>query len=580
MKRSQQKRTGVAMFFTIATIVVVSMIVYAMMSFMRGEVHLSGNYVDGVAAVILAEAGVEQSLYAIKRQMNDPKNPIYQLITKKDGGNIEVDLSELEGKGDIKPLIDGGKVKARITWKSDPNVAQSLAAQGLPSDIAKEGTLVIESKGTFHKTSKQIEVKKAVKAVLVQSTRPGNSVGMVAPNHGMYLNAAHQDSFKVQTFDFWDPWGFTVKDGKVFMRDGARVDLPKWMILASALRHELEHPFLDMGMGWSGWNGGANLTESSGIEYVNSPVTRNYYKWQGLFHFPWWRRTDNEPYNNQTKQVESYEPKAVNLYPPDVYRRLANRVVDPQATPSQGKYFKQVNFSEAFGRNQVTYSNVVPLYGWGDWRKVPNKYSRYLGNPTKAHDTTHAVEVNGLTFIKGDVYLEGWVKGKGLLVVQGNVYVGGDILSMTGDDGSQSSLGVIALRDKTFDHSVENPLTGRIIYQPHHDSDWSRLGVTHPFRNMSPRLEGCFHAEGGLELNTDSSLKKLINMEIVGNLSTDYFDRRKMPNDVSIKYFNWQEVLSRSDYDYTVDHETSWTTKYDVSLKKEIVSWREVDVTL
>jgi len=239
-----------------------------------------------------------------------------------------------------------------------------------------------------------------------------------------------------------------------------------------------------------------------------------------------------------------------------------------------------VNFREAFGRNEVTYRNVVPLYGWGDWRKVPNKITRYIGNPNRAHDTSHAVEINGLTYIKGDVYLEGWVKGKCLLVVEGNGYIGGDVLTLDDDNGGKSALGVIAIRDKVHDTSIENPTTGKIIYKPHHDSDWSRLGLTHPFINVSPRWEGCFHAAGGLELDTDSKMKKLINLEIVGNFSTDYFDRRRMPNDMKITHYNWQDVLSQSSYDYAVDKSVRYGTKYNVAVLKELVSWKEVDATL
>jgi len=53
-----------------------------------------------------------------------------------------------------------------------------------------------------------------------------------------------------------------------------------------------------------------------------------------------------------------------------------------------------------------------------------------------------------------------------------------------------------------------------------------------------------------------------------------------MPNDVTIRYYNWQEILAQSSYDYTVDKETHYGTKYDVSLGREIISWREVEATL
>lgn len=579
MKALKHNRSGIALFFTMCTIGVISIIVYGMIYFMRGEVYHSENYVDSTISLLLAEAGVEETLFTVKSQMNNPENAFYNLITKQDEGSVEVDLSRLSaGTDKVAPIVEGGLVKARLTWKLDTKAFEDLVAKGVPREIARQGTIIIDSQGSFHRTKKQIEVKKSLKAMLLKGPLNANAVGMVAPSHGLFLNKANADSFKIENNDFWDPWGFIVKGGKAYMKEGIKIDLPKWLMLTK-MRNELDHPWLDMGIGWTGWNGGGDFTDTE-IEYSTNPVNRQYYKWQGIFSWPWWVKTAGELYHSKTRQVEEYEEKKINLYPAEVYRRLANRVVDPTEKPDQGKYFTDVNFQEAFGRNEVSYKKVVPLYGWGDWRKVPNKYSRYFGNPTKAHDTSRAVEINGLTYIKGDVYLEGWVKGKGLLVVEGNLYVGGDVLTMPDDKGLDSCLGVVVLRDKSWDTSVENPKTGRIIYKPHHDSDWSRFGITHPFRNLSPRLEGSFHAEGGMELDTDSSMKKLCNMDVVGNLSVDYFDRRRMPNDIRITYYNWQEVLERSSYDYTVDKTVDYVNLYELAIQKEILSWREVDSTL
>lgn len=579
MKRIRNSRAGLALFFTMCTLGVISIIVYGMIYFMRGEVYHSENYVDATVSLLLAEAGVEETLFTVKSQMNNPENPFYNLITKQDEGSVDVDLSRLSnGTKSVAPLVEGGKVKARLTWQLDKKAFEDLVAKGVPREIARQGTITVNSLGSFHRTKKQVEVKKSLKAMLLKGPLTANAVGMVAPSHGLFFNKANPESFKIENFDFWDPWGFIVKGGKAFMKEGAKIDLPKWLMLTK-MRNELDHPWLDMGIGWTGWNGGGDFTETE-LEFSKNPINRQYYKWQGLFTWPWWVKDAGELYHSRTRQVEEYEDKKINLYPAEVYRRLANRIVDPDEKPEHGKYFTDVNFREAFGRNEVTYKNVVPLYGWGDWRKVPNKYSRFFGNPTKAHDTSRAVEINGLTYIKGDVYLEGWVKGKGLLVVEGNVYVGGDVLTMPDDSGLDSCLGIVVLRNKTWDTSVENPKTGRIIYKPHHDSDWSRFGITHPFRNLSPRLEGSFYAEGGMELDTDSQMKKLCNMDIVGNLAVDYFNRRKMPNDIRITYYNWQEVLERSSYDYSVDKKIDYTNLYELALQKEILSWREVEASL
>jgi len=579
MRNIKNRKSGIALFFTICTITVISIIVYGMVSFMRGEVYLSENYVDATTALLLAEAGVEETLFTLKSQMNTPENPFYDLITKQDEGSVDIDLSRLSaGSKSVAPLVQGGVAKARLTWQLDRKAFEDLVSKGVPREIARQGLITINSLGSFQRTRKQVEVKKTLKAMLIKGPLNANAVGMVAPTHGLFFNKTNQDSFKIETFDFWDPWGFIVKGGKAYMKDGAKIDLPKWLMLTK-MRNELDHPWLDMGIGWTGWTGGADLSDTE-LEYTDNQVNREYYKWQGLFRWPWWVKSSNELYHSQTRKVDEYEDKQINLYPAEVYRRLANRLIDPSERPEYGKYYTDIQFLEAFGRNEVTYKNVIPLYGWGDWRNVHNKYSRYFGNPTKAHDTSRAVEINGLTYIKGDVFLEGWVKGKGLLVVEGNIYIGGDVLTMPDDSGLESCVGIIALRDKSWDTSVEEPKSGRIIYKPHHDSDWSRFGVTHPFRNLSPRLEGSFHAEGGLELDTDSQMRKLTNMDIVGNLSVDYFNRRKMPNDIRITYYNWQEVLEKSTYDYTVDKKIDFTNLYELAIQKELISWREVEASL
>lgn len=578
MIKLRKRKQGLALFFTICTIGVVSLIVFGMMHFMRGEVHLSENYVDSTIALLLAESGVEESLFTIKCQMASKDSAFYKMITTQDSGTMEIDLTRLaKGEKKVEPVMAGGEVKANVVWTADSSATVTTGGQSIPRDLLREGTLTINSMGTYNNSKKQVEVKKNIKAVLLKGGINSNSVGMIAPGHSLYINEATDDSFKIGTFDFWDPWEFIIRGGKTFMKDGVVVDIPKWLML-SGMKKELEHPWLDLGMGWTGWTGGANFTETE-IEYENDPVTRGYYKWKGAFTYPWWEKSSDELYHSNTKKVGSYSPKQTQTYPAEVYKKLANRVIDPSENPTMGKYFKDVTYVEAFERNQVTYSKVLPLCGWGDWRNVSNKYNKYFGNPNKAHDTSHAVEINGITYVKGDVYLEGWVKGQGLLVVEGNVYVGGDILTLDDDEGRQSCLGIIALREET-DTSDDEPRTGRVIYEPHHDSDWSRFGLTTPFRNLSPRLEASIHAQGGMELKTDSSMKKLCNMDIVGNLSVDRFDRKKMPNDVRITYYDWQSVLEKAGLDLTVDKTIDYTNIYDLAIQKEIVSWREVPATL
>ncbi len=580
MKKIYNNKKGIALFVVLAIIGVVGIATTGMIAFMRGEVSHSENYVDSTIALLLAEAGVEEALFTVKSQMNDVENPIYALITKQDEGSIEVDLTRLsKGDDNCPPLVAGGEVKATVAWQLDRKAVEELVNKGVPREIARQGTLTINSMGTFQKTKKQVEVKKTLKALLLKGAMNSNALGMIAPEHGLYFNNGNRDSFQIEDFDFWDPWSFTVLGGKTYMKEGMVADLPKWLMLTK-MKDELEHPFLDMGIGWTGYQGGADLSQTQ-LEYSNTAITRGYNKWMGLLHWPVYQKTSSEVYSSNTRKVDEYEDKSLNVYSPEVYKALANCVIDPEEKPSDGKYFTNVNFQEMLGRNEENYKNVVPMYGWGDWRNVKNNFNEYFGNPTKAHDTSKAIEINGLTYIKGDVFLEGWVKGQGLLVVEGNIYVGGDVLMLDDDSGNQSCLGIIALKRSDDTSSTENPTSGQVIYQPHHEKDWAKYSLLYPFRNLSPMLEASIYAQGGMKLKSDSSMAKLCNMDIVGNLAVDYFDRKKMPNDIRITYYNWQKILERnSDFDFTVDKKIDYTNVYELAVLKDLVSWREVPATL
>ncbi len=105
MKKKLQNRAGLALFFTICTIAVISIIVYGMIYFMRGEVYHSENYVDATVSMLLAEAGIEETLFTVKSQMNNPENAFYKLITGQDEGSVDVDLSRLSSGNKAVPRL-------------------------------------------------------------------------------------------------------------------------------------------------------------------------------------------------------------------------------------------------------------------------------------------------------------------------------------------------------------------------------------------------------------------------------------------------------------------------------------------
>lgn len=139
MKNTIKNKSGIALFFVIATIAVISIIITGMIVFMRGEVHHSENYVDSTVSLLLAEAGVEETLFTIKSQMNDAGNPFYNLITKEDEGSLDVDLTRLsKGAENVAPLVEGGNIKAKLSWQLDKKAVEELVGKGVPRDIARQ----------------------------------------------------------------------------------------------------------------------------------------------------------------------------------------------------------------------------------------------------------------------------------------------------------------------------------------------------------------------------------------------------------------------------------------------------------
>ena len=140
MIRLNKRKRGIALFFTICTIGLVCLIVFGMMHFMRGEVHLSENYVDATVALLLAESGVEESIFTIKSQMSEKDNAIYKMITTQDSGTVEIDLTRLaKGEGKVPAIMEGGDIKANVEWQVDNKSSVTSGGTSIPKDLLREG---------------------------------------------------------------------------------------------------------------------------------------------------------------------------------------------------------------------------------------------------------------------------------------------------------------------------------------------------------------------------------------------------------------------------------------------------------
>jgi len=234
---------------------------------------------------------------------------------------------------------------------------------------------------------------------------------------------------------------------------------------------------------------------------------------------------------------------------------LATTVVNPYKSYNKdgdakdNHLFRSVVFSDAIGARSTGYNNVLPLYGYGDWRKVP---APFYDNPTRRDDLSQAIPIDGVTYVRGDVFLEGWYKGLGTLVVEGNVYVGGDVMGLPPTlTGYHSLLNLIVLEDPGRESSTQGLYrknTGKIIYKPHHDRDWDKLHLN-LLREMNPVLDIAVYAKNGMDVDRTSLFDDFFNMQIEFNFATENFDQQKLPNDLTIFGTDPQVILKREGMD-------------------------------
>lgn len=513
---------------------VVFLLAFGLLGIVRNESRITASFVDGKVAYQLAEAGVEQALFALKTDLKSNRALVDALLAEAPT-TFEFDSVVTDQLADI---VSEGKGEVRLRCDYEPD-------EGNSTNDGKVGRLTIHSLGIFH-TPQGFKAKRQLRVV----TRVvGTDLSIVAPEHGLFIRDPRKIAYTVPGWT-WDARDFAVMGGSIYFESGMACELTEY-IMSKEFRPMGEVGFLDMG--YDAWNfatlfsGGVNFTHSRVMEYGphGQSITRKYFNFEGLSALftphPLYRPVE-ESYMPQVRSAtrDWDDNDKINLRSAQRYKELATTVVDPKTSynpegrAEDWQYFTDVTFTGPLGRRNTTYWKCLPLYGWGDWRNVPPQFKP---NPTRRDDISNAIKIDGITYVRGDVFLEGWYDGIGTLVVQGNVYVGGDVVGLSKyTTGYPSLMNLVVLEDpnrEEYGGNRYNRRTGRVVYKPHHDMDYdsSHLNL---LRNTSPFLDMAIYAQNGMAVDNTSILDTFFNMEIEFNFASEVFDWNLFPNDTRI----------------------------------------------
>lgn len=271
----------------------------------------------------------------------------------------------------------------------------------------------------------------------------------------------------------------------------------------------------------------------------------------------------NEPYsfsvdpNIDATKYPAPPAKFPHLYGADVYKKIAMRhnIIkqnmgkdkddEPMRSPIphvfeagglNSDYFEDRKFNGGnwplIGEIKTKeFKNVVwrPFWGWGGnadecpptaWYNF--SFSKNVFEAARQFPDL-AINLDGVYFIDGDVLVEGFYRGKGVIVATGNVIVGGTLQRHEDDqmfdpnaagvtEASQTIKGpfncvqLIALGTRAATDSSYK-VTGKIIFAPHaYDSKYYGTGWVQSFFSKNPqvRIDAFMYGENGMMMDVDS----------------------------------------------------------------------------
>lgn len=540
-----RSRRGMALFVMLGTFVVLFLLAFGVATLNRQEVRLTASFVEGEVAFQVAEAGLEQGIFLLKKDLQSNRELARAMV---DVNPTEIRFSEDDLSELARLAPPGGAVRAEVWGRYEPS--EEVGTTG------RIGRMVLHSRGEYRNAQGQT----AVRQLRVGYRVTGEDLSPVAPDHGLLIRDKRRLEYYVEGFTL-DARDFQVYGGDVYLEGGMGIELTEH-IINQEFRPMGELGLLDLG--YDAWNlvtlfqGGVNLTHSRKLEvgHPNAKLTRKYFDFQGLDDLfgpgPAWQATE-ERYMPQVRHVSpgTYDDESINLRSPEDYKRLATTVIEPVMAWSPGgdsrhnQLFQDVFFDGPLGFRQTIYPKVLPLYGWGDWRRLVRLP---FSNVTRRHDMSAAIPLDGVTFVRGDVFLEGWYQGVGTLVVQGNVYVGGDVVGVPPTvTGYQSFLNLVVLEDPAREGATGGTRferrSGKMVYRPHHDNDFDSRGLAGG-RDLNPFLDVAVFAQNGLEVDRTSVFDKFFNMEIEFNFAANLWEFGRLPNDVRINGTDPRDIFA------------------------------------
>jgi len=511
--------------------VVILILAYALVFMAQSENKLTNKYVDYTIAEQIAEAGVEQALFYLKadKKLNQE---LIQAIS--DGDPFDFTMPDILFDEVQKLKVGRGGKSLQLVVSFEPKPS------GYPNMGVFEGDIRIEATATYTNLLNEAHRKRILAVYGVRAVY----MGIIAPDHGLFIREKEHLNYKFE--DSILPSDLAVFNGDVYVKNGITAELSDWNMRQMIKKNELtweeyyymDHPPKSYGLA----DGGIDFLEAGTIEYERFGVFRQF----NMFGQP----VPKEPYSKDVRaSLGYYTDEVIKLRPLEFYKDMAKVKLEPQIYSMNGnanhnRYLKDIVFEGERGYNSVRYNKVVPLYGYGDWRRAPIFDPNRYGPRSRKHDMSAPVKVDGITFIRGDVFLEGWFQGVGLLVVQGNVYLGGSFTAMKKEvAGHPSLLNVIVFEDphreggfsQTSHASFKQ--TGKIIIKPHPDNDWSQTGGQDP--DPLIKVDAALYSKNGIKQDLEAwrdnwadtgSLK----VDLKHNFVTETVNMNFLPHDLII----------------------------------------------
>lgn len=210
--------------------------------------------------------------------------------------------------------------------------------------------------------------------------------------------------------------------------------------------------------------------------------------------------------------------KIIGVLEPSVYSRISQK----HHIPGDSVTYK-------IG-NKLETRTVKKYYGWGPWEAAPpskgllgpikDLFKVKTGKQAALANPSYAIQLKGYEFVDGDVHIEGYYQGRGVIVATGNIYIGNELLRHPDDrsgiaesyqypdgtyaagsrhEGAYNSLQLVALGTKP---SATGEESGKIIFRSTKDDKFAESSVLKSIfstRDKNMEAQAYLYAKNGIK---------------------------------------------------------------------------------